>query len=40
MTEGIMAEIVADFYRGLVLMIWIGLVLMRVWSKVESDEEE
>lgn len=39
MTEGIMAEMVADFYRVLVLMIWIGLVLVRVWTRVEDEEE-
>lgn len=39
MTEGIMAEMVADFYRMLVLMIWIGLVLMRVWTRVEEEDD-
>jgi hypothetical protein len=38
MSEGIMAEMVADFYRALVLMIWIGLVLVRVWTRVDEED--
>ena len=38
MNEGIMAEMVADFYRVLVLMIWIGLVLVRVWTRVDEED--
>lgn len=38
MSEGIMAEMVADFYRVLVLMIWIGLVMVRVWTRVDEEE--
>ena len=40
MTEGIMAEMVADFYRLLVLMVWVALVLVRVWSKVEAGDDD
>jgi hypothetical protein len=38
MSEGIMAEMVADFYRAPVLMIWIGLVLVRVWTRVDEED--
>lgn len=38
MTEGIMAELVADFYRVLVLMVWVGLVLVRVWTRVDEED--
>lgn len=38
MSEGIMAEMVADFYRVLVLMVWVGLVLVRVWTRVDEED--
>ena len=40
MTEGVLLEMIADFYRMLVLIVWVALVLVRVWSKVEAGDEE
>lgn len=37
MNENII-EIVSEFYRFLTLLIWIGLVLVRVWYRVDEED--
>lgn len=33
-------EIVSEFYRFLMLLIWVGLVLVRVWYRVDEEDDD
>lgn len=33
-------EIVSELYRFLMLLIWVGLVLVRVWYRVDEEDDD
>lgn len=39
MNENII-DIVSEFYRFLMLLIWVGLVLVRVWYRVDEEDDD